>query len=427
MNRYTLRLLVTLSMVGPIWAGVKMPAVVALTQSQACTTKQVSAPTIAVAPTGEKVYRASSHPLASADGNLIAYESSATLENEDNPWFNSLIMIAEQSTGNRERLDVNTAGQAANDSSQLADMTLDGRYVAFTSYATNLVAGAPQGSLYIRDRLRRVTELVSIPASLRQGLLANPLVSLSADARYVAFGNLDLANVYVYDRVSKATEQVNFESGNASRYSLAPDISADGRYIAFTSGLFGKASNNVFVYDRSTGITELVSSGVNGQPAEGINPKISTDGRYVVFVSSASNLVAGDTNKLEDVFVRDLQQKVTQRVSVSTTGQQANGASFAPAIAPKGQYVTFSSTASNLVAGDTNKLEDVFVRDLRQQVTQRVNVSDTNTQANNTSYQPSVSTGSRTVAFTTDATNLVAEDTNGLSDVFVRTCGSSEL
>lgn len=400
----------------------QVPTKLASAQGKTCTTKRVSPQTVAVAPTGEKVFRASSSPIISSNGNLIAYESSAVLESEDNPWFNSMVVVADQSTGKTERVDVNTAGQPANDSSRLAGMTLDGRYVAFTSYATNLVNGAPQGSLFIRDRLRRVTELVPVEENLRQGLLVDPLVALSADAKYVAFGNLDLANVYVYDRTRRVTEVVNLEPGNASRYSLAPDISADGRYVAFTSGIFGQASNNVFVRDRVTGVTDLVSVGVEGQPAEGTKPAISADGRYVAFVSSASSLVAGDTNNVDDVFVRDRVQKVTQRVSVSSTGKQADGFSFAPAISPDGHYVAFRSEASNLVSGDKNKFEDVFVRNLKQKITERVSVNSTGQQTNGVSSQPSITIDSRVVALTSDATNLVTKDTNGVSDVFIRTC-----
>jgi hypothetical protein len=393
-----------------------------LAQSKACTTKRVSPQIVAVAPSGKEVFRASSRPIISAKGNLLAYESSAVVESEDNPWFNSMVVVAESLTGKTEQVDVNNEGQPANDISSLADMTLDGRFVAFTSYATNLVNGAPQGSLFIRDRLRRVTELVPLEENLRLSLLVNPLVALSADGRYIAFGNLDIADVYVYDRAQRTTELVSLEPENPSRYSLAPDISADGRYVSFTSGLYGQASNNVFVRDRTTGVTQLVSAGLDGQPAEGTKPAISANGRYVTFVSSASKLVEGDTNNADDVFVHDQVQKVTERISVSSTGQQANGFSFEPAIAPGGYYVSFKSEASNLVVGDTNNVEDVFVRHLKGKFTERDSISSTGEQANSASSQPTVSFGSHTVAFTSDATNLVAEDTNGVSDVYIRTC-----
>ena len=437
MNKQRLRLLMMLGVMGSLLAEprtqalaatrdldptMQPPAKLASTQGKICTTKRVSPQTVTVAPSGENIFRASSRPIISAKGRLIAYESSAETNPEDNVWFSSIVVVAEPSSGKTEQVDVNNQGKPANNISQLANMTLDGRYVAFTSYATNLVNGAPQGSLFIRDRLHHVTELVPLAENLRLGLLVDPRVSLSSDGRYVAFGNLDIANVYVYDRAQQTTELVSLEPGNPSRYSLAPNISADGRYVTFTSGLYGQDANNVFVRDRTTGVTELVSIGLDGQPAEGTRPVISANGQYIAFVSSANNLVEGDTNKADDVFVRDQVQKVTERVSVSSTGQQANGFSFDPAITPGGHYVTFKSEASNLVAGDTNRVEDVFVRYLKPKITERVSVSSTGQQANGASSQPTVSSRSPTVAFTSDATNLVAEDTNSVSDVFIRIC-----
>lgn len=436
-NKHTLRLLTMLAVMGSLLTESRAQAIAAtpqldpvtqisdrlvLAQSKTCTTKRVSPQIVAVAPSGKEVFRASSRPIISAKGNLLAYESSAVVESEDNPWFNSMVVVTEPLTGKTEQVDVNNEGQLANDISSLADMTLDGRFVAFTSYATNLVNGAPSGSLFIRDRLRRVTELIPLAENLRLGLLVDPLVALSADGRYVAFGNLDITNVYVHDRAQRTTELVSLEPGNPSRYSLAPDISADGRYVTFTSGLYGQTSNNVFIRDRTTGVTELVSAGLDGQPAEGTKPAISANGRYIAFVSSASNLVEEDTNNADDVFIRDQVQKLTERVSVSSTGQQADGFSFDPAITPGGHYVTFRSEASNLVAGDTNNIEDVFVRHPKGKTTERDSISSTGEQANGESSQPTVAFGSNTVAFTSDATNLVAGDTNSVSDVYIRTC-----
>ncbi len=403
-----------------------LPVNLALNQEKICTTKRVSPQTVAVAPSGANVFRASSNPIISLKGHSIAYESSAAIESEDNPWFSSMVFVTELPTETVEQIDVNNQGQPANNISQLAAMSLNGRYVAFASYATNLVDGTPQGNLFIRDRLNRITELVPLAENLRLGLLVDPNVSLSIDGRYVAFGNLDLAKVYVYDRELKQTELISLEPENVSRYSFQPTISADGRYVAFTSGLYGKASNSVYVRDRVTGSTEIVSVGLDGQPAEGSTPTISADGRYIAFASSASNLVEGDTNDLDDIFVRDRVEKSTERVSISSTGQQANGFSMKPAISPGGYSVAFTSEATNLVEDDTNKVEDIFVRNLNQNSTERVSISSTDRQANDGSSQPTVAVSSRAVAFTSIATNLVEGDTNGVSDVFVRLCENRE-
>ena len=139
----------------------------------------------------------------------------------------------------------------------------------------------------------------------------------------------------------------------------------------------------------------------------------------MAFTSYASNLVAGDTNGTGDVFVRDWKAQVTRRVSVGSGGQQANSYSFGT-ISANGRFVAFASYASNLVAGDTNGHSDVFVRDRKAQVTRRVSVGPGGHQANGGSYDPAISAGGRFVAFASVASNLVAADFNGHSDVFVR-------
>lgn len=201
-------------------------------------------------------------------------------------------------------------------------------------------------------------------------------------------------------------------------------LQTGGRYVAFTSGLYGQASNSVYVRDLVTGSTEIVSVGLDGQPAEGSTLTISADRRYIAFVSSASNLVERDTNDGDDIFVRDRVDKSTERVSISSTGEQANSFSMETAISPGGYSVAFTSEATNLVEGDTNKVEDIFVRNLNQNSTERVSIGSTDRQANDVSSQPTVAVSSRAIAFTSNATNLVEEDTNGMSDVFVRLCGN---
>jgi Tol biopolymer transport system component len=160
----------------------------------------------------------------------------------------------------------------------------------------------------------------------------------------------------------------------------------------------------------------------SGQQANGNSggAVISADGRFVAFISSASNLVAGDTNGHIDVFVRDRVAQVTRRVSVGPGGQQANGSSRDPAISADGRFVAFRSFASNLVAGDTNGLDDVFVRDRTAQVTRRISVGPGGQQANSNSVWAAISADGRFVAFDSGASNLVAGDTNNHWDVFVR-------
>jgi len=140
----------------------------------------------------------------------------------------------------------------------------------------------------------------------------------------------------------------------------------------------------------------------------------------VAFLSGASNLVPGDTNQLEDIFVRDRLAGVTRRVSVSTSGAQANDYSHVVNISGSGRYITFVTSASNLVSGDTNGESDVFVHDLRAGTTSRVNVSTSGAQANSPTYDAAISGDGRYITFGSRASNLSPADTNGVSDVFVR-------
>ena len=158
------------------------------------------------------------------------------------------------------------------------------------------------------------------------------------------------------------------------------------------------------------------SGGAEGNGPSGgeyIAPSLSADGRYVAFRSSASNLVAGDTNLTTDIFVHDRQTGVTERVSVSSGGAQGNWGADEPSISADGRYVAFPSLASNLVAGDTNLVLDVFVHDRQSGVTERVSVSSSGTQGNSDSFEAFISADGRYVGFTSWASNLVAGDTNG--------------
>jgi Tol biopolymer transport system component len=343
------------------------------------------------------------------------------------------------------RVSVATNGTQGNAVSFGQSISADGRYVAFMSRSSNLVAGDTNGrdDIFVHDRRTGATTLVSVSSAGTQGSNGSAFSpSISADGRYVAFGSnaSDLvaggtnwmANVFVHDRQTGVTTLVSVSSigtqGNsASRY---PSISADGRYVAFNSdasNLVAGDTNNkgdIFVHDRQTGVTTRVSVDSAGTQATGGNagggsPSISSDGRYVAFDSDATNLVAGDTNGHSDVFVHDRQTGATTRVSVNSDGTQGNGSIInTPSISSDGRYVAFVSTASNLVRGDTNGVPDVFVHDRQTGVTRRVSVSSTGSQSNGWSFNQSISADGRYVAFDSDARNLVARKTYWQSDVY---------
>jgi RHS repeat-associated protein len=212
--------------------------------------------------------------------------------------------------------------------------------------------------------------------------------------------------------------------------STSPSISADGRFVAFQSPantlVSGDANNtyDVFVKDTLTGATTAVSRVVVG--GGGTAPSISADSRYVAFSSADSSLVTGDTNGLVDVFVRDRSTGNVSRVSVDSSGNEATGGnSDDPSISSDGRYVVFQSDATNLVSADTNAKTDVFIRDTVGMTTTRVSVASNGTQGDGNSYGPAppehlVSSDGRYVVFQSSATNLVSPDTNSADDVFIR-------
>jgi hypothetical protein len=197
--------------------------------------------------------------------------------------------------------------------------------------------------------------------------------------------------------------------------------------VAFYSGAGNLAPNDrnsvqdVFVRDRQAGTTSLVSVAVNGNSgnASSFSPAISGNGRYVAFLSDATNLVAGDTNHVRDVFVRDLIAGTTEIVSVASDGTPQNSDAAYPAINADGSVVAFASFATNLVPDDTNDAFDVFIRNRANGTTVRASVSSAGDQGNASSVEPAVSGDGAFVAYASDATNLVSGDTNDRSDIFV--------
>lgn len=230
-----------------------------------------------------------------------------------------------------------------------------------------------------------------------------------------------------------ARVSVSSKGAQGNLPSWAEGISADGRYVVFSSASAGlvpgdtNKRQDAFLRDRRTDRTTRVSVSSSGRQGKAARDPfggsaaegISAGGRYVVFRSDAANLVAGDTNRAQDIFVRDRKTSRTTRVSVSSSGRQANGRSDFAVISPNGRYVAFSSKASNLVPGDTNRVADVFIRDRIKRTTERVSVGGRGKQANRESEQSAINPDGRYVAFQSNASNLVPGDTNALSDVFV--------
>ena len=330
------------------------------------------------------------------------------------------------------------------------DISGDGRYVAFRSAAPNLVAGDTNNTrdIFVHDHATGITERVSLRSDGTQVLTQSFTPVISTDGRHVAFqspasivpesGPGFFRDVFVHDRATGATDRVSVASNGAeaNHHSDNPAISADGRYVAFSSlasNLVPGDTNgrvDVFVHDRATGTTERVSVASDGAEAESSSfipaiSAISADGGHVAFTSPATNLVPGDTNGTDDVFVHDRATGTTERVSVASDGAEANSPSTDPAISADGAHVAFSSPASNLVPGDTNGIDDGFVHHRPTGATERVSVASDGAEGNRNSNRLAISVDGAHVAFSSSASNLVPGDTNGVADVFLHDRGGS--
>ena len=346
------------------------------------------------------------------------------------------------------RVSVNSIeAQALNGQSYDVFISAGGRFVVFGSAADNLVPDDQNTfvDVFIRDRKLGKTRLISVSSTGEQP--NNNFTQaysngspISANGRYVVFsafaanlvpndGNIH-TDVFIRDRKKGTTKRVSVNSNEEEALggdSVDPAISADGRFVVFTSTADNLVPNDlngaadVFLRDREKGVTKRVS--VNSSEEEshggGTEASISADGRYVLFGSTSDNLAPG-ANGDEQAYVRDRREGTTRRVSVSTGGHQANQSVGYMSISNSGRFVVFESNANNLVKHDTNGEDDVFVRDRRSKTTKRVSVTSAEKQVMNWSGYAHISPSGRFVAFESPNAHLVPGDDNGIVDIFVR-------
>jgi len=330
---------------------------------------------VSVDSSGGEANADSRFPALSADGRIVAFESAASNLVAGDANGRSDLFVHDRATGITERVSVDSSGAQGNDASHGAALSADGRFVAFASLASNLVAGDSNGAadVFLRDRFTQVTERVSVDTG---GAQANDASSerpaLSADGSVVAFTSLasnlvagdtnGASDVFVRDRAAGTTERASVDSAGNETAGLVfdgPALSGDGRFVAFESDATDLVPNDtngwedVFVHDRWSRATERASVATSGAQAKAPChlPAISADGRFVAFTTFAQNLVPGDTNVASDVFVHDRLGGFTDCVSVAPTGSPADWDSRLAALAGDGQVVVFASRADDLVAG----------------------------------------------------------------------------
>jgi Tol biopolymer transport system component len=340
------------------------------------------------------------------------------------------------------RVSVSTAGAQGNNLSFEAWISADGRFVAFQSSATNLVAGDTNASpdVFVRDLVTGTIERVSVATGGAQGNSSGVAPSISADGRFVAFAGYSsnfvagdtngVADIFVRDRQTGTTECVSVSTGGAlgDGESNLPSISADGRFIAFESYATNlvagdtNAKPDIFLRDRVSGTTERISVSTGGSQANDYSTEaaVSADGRFVAFQTGATNLIATDINFRPDILLRDRLLGTTTCVSVGSVGGFGSGGGFYPSMSSDGRFIAYDSDAGDLVANDTNFTSDVFVYDRVLGVTGRASLGAGGVQSNAGSAQASISADGSFVAFISFASNFDAADTNGTMDVYLR-------
>jgi Tol biopolymer transport system component len=379
----------------------------------------------------------------SRDGRFIAFISEATnlagMDGNSNPD----IFVRDRLNGTTERVSVNSdEAEATGGDSFHPSISGDGRYVAFNSHAPNLVAmdGNLAADVFVRDRLMGTTERVSVDSNeVEAGGGGDSLTAISPDGRYVAFESTaplvagdsnSQSDIFVRDRQNGTTVRASVSDSEAQAMgaSFFPSISDNGNLVSFLSTANNLTAADlapqadIFVRDLSAGTTTLVSvssAEIQGN-AQSESSAISGNGQFVVFIAGADNLVPDDTNPSYDAFLRDLTAGTTERVSIADDeAQMLGGNASEPAITPDGRFIAFHTPAYNLVADDSNGYRDVFVRDRQLGTTERVSVTTAGAQVAHESFDPSISGDGGVVAFDSESPDLVGDDTNDNSDVFV--------
>lgn len=351
---------------------------------------------VSVSSLGQQGNGSSEYPSISSDGRFISFASIAdNLVSGDTNDIND-VFVRDLKTGVTQRVSLDSSENEGNDGSLETSISANGRFVAFKSDASNLVEEDNNGvtDIFVRDLTSGVTKRVSVDSLGTEGNDTNQGAVISANGRYVAFQSFASNLVSGDDNTNSDVFIHDLKTGITRMVSVNTSGEEAGAFCFYT-GVAGTGGAS-----------------------------ISADGRYVAFQSFACDLVPDDTNDAQDIFVRDLRTGVTRRASVNSNGIEGNGdiftASYSAAISGNGRFVAFTSSSNNLVPGDNNSKDDIFLRDLKLGTTQRISVGSFGTESNSDSGSPSVSTNGGRVAFNSAAYNLVPGDNNAVKDVFVR-------
>jgi hypothetical protein len=411
----------------------------------AVSTTLVSAALPTTAGAALSITSASAGASFAADENLLVFSSDASNLVPGDTNNSTDVFLADVAAGTLTRLSVAADGTQADGPSFFPSISADGRYVAFQSYATNLVGADINGTadVFVKDLQTGAVALVSTNAA---GAIADNFSSLpaiSANGQYVVFSSFasnltpdDTDSFVDIFRKNWQSGQIDLVSETAANVKADADsinaaISADGRYIAFATfatnllpaGGDDNDKGDIYRKDMNDGTLELVSADAAGTLGddESTSPLISADGNIVVFASAATNLLASDNNDAIDVFTKNMTSQAVTRVSVATDGTELGAPSGSPSINGDATKISFVTADPNVVSGDANQVNDVFLRDTVAGMTTRLCTRGDGSEAARGGDGGRLSPSAAKVAFFSTTDDFDASDTNGLNDVYVKT------
>jgi Tol biopolymer transport system component len=396
---------------------------------------------VSVSSTGAQSDGLSRHFGTSKDGRFVSFMSDGTNLVPDDTNGVRDVFVHDRDTGQTTRVSVSSNGDQADGESIGGYITARGRYVVFHSAATNLVENDTNGEndVFVHDTLTGQTRRVSVSSQGGEADTGCAWPSISKNGRYVAFRSAatnlvadddnGVGDVFIHDLFTRATVRGSITvsgeepNGLSGRHTISPN----GRYVAVLSAATNVVPGDtngfadIFVHDWRRGTTALATIGRTGELANGDSwqMRFSGNNHYMVFGSGATNLVADDTNDARDLFIWNRVDGATGRMSIGNAGEQADGPTHVGHPSDAGHLVFFSSEATNLVAGDTNAVPDVFVRDRTTGETKRISLTASGEEFNAGAFRPIPARNGRLVTLFTAADNLVPGDTNGVDDVFV--------
>jgi Tol biopolymer transport system component len=393
-------------------------------------------------PTGEPTNGDSTRPGVSGDCSAVAFTSTASnlVTGDTRRWAD---VFVRDRAGHRIILaSQGLRGAHANGDSRSEALSSTGRFVLYDSAASNLVPADRNGhdDVFVRDIRRQRSELVSDAIGRQSPDGVSLAGDISANGRYVAFSS-DASNlvpgdtntyfdVFVRDRATGTTERVSVPPGDgeSDEASYQPTISANGRFVTFES----VASNlvpddvnqtaDVFRFDRRTGDRELVTVAADGSQLAfgGVSPDMSADAGTATFWTPDGQPVAGDDNDTFDVFVRDIRAGTTELGAMTDSDDFPASASSDGVLSADGNALAFLSVSTDVAVPDTDSDQDVFIRDREAGTTVLVSQSTRGTPGDGQSFAPSISADGRCVAFASQSTNLARADDNGEQDIYLR-------